>query len=103
MRAYIRARGQCQRCGSTRGPFECAHIIRRRFAHTRSDERNAWCLCLPCHRLVDTYASEFNALIDSTIGWELFRELEEKSKRRERFDWAAELDRWKALTSEGAR
>lgn len=97
MRSYIRARGQCQRCGNVQGPFECAHIIRRRYSWTRTDERNAWCLCHDCHGLVDTYVSEFNVLVGATIGWELFRELEERSMRREKFDWNRELDRWKAL------
>jgi hypothetical protein len=73
-------------------------VIRRRFAWTRTDERNAWCLCSECHQLVDTYVSEFNALVGATIGWELFAELEEKSKRRDKFDWNQELLRWKQLT-----
>lgn len=97
MRKYITARAECQRCGDRRGPWECAHIIRRRFSWTRTDERGAWCLCRACHQIVDSYVSEFNALVGATIGWELFAELEEKSKRREKFDWSAELDRWKAM------
>lgn len=97
MRAYIVAPGRCERCGTSSGPFECAHIIRRRYSWTRSDERNAWCLCRPCHEMVDTHFTDFQSLIEDTIGWELFVELEEKSKRRDKFDWALELNRWKAL------
>jgi hypothetical protein len=98
MRKHITARGQCERCGTTTGPFECAHIIRRRYSWTRTDERNAWCLDRECHRLVDTYLSEFNALVGATIGWELYAALELRSKKREKFDWAEELERWKAMT-----
>jgi hypothetical protein len=98
MRTWVRAANQCARCGVERGPFECAHIRPRRFSWTRTDERNAWCLCVPCHRLVDGYLSEFNALVEATIGWELYAELEEKSRRRDKFDWKTELERWKTLT-----
>lgn len=97
MRKFIAARGMCQRCGLTGGPFECAHIIRRRYSWTRTDERNAWCLCRDCHRNVDTYTTYFNELVEKTIGWDLYVELEEKSMLRDKFDWKAELDRWKAL------
>ncbi len=97
MRRYIVARGSCQRCGASNNPLECAHIIRRRFSWTRTDERNAWALCHFCHTIVDTHISEFMALVADTIGWELFLELEEKSKRRDKFRWDDELERWKAM------
>lgn len=106
MRKYIHARGYCERCGKTSGPFECAHIVRCGHAWTRTDERNAWCLCHDCHRTVDTTKTEFMALVDKTIGRDLLEELEKKSQRGfrgpngepgEKFDWQAELDRWKAM------
>jgi hypothetical protein len=97
VRKIIVARGVCERCGDTRGPHEHAHIIRRRYSWTRTDERNGWCLCRPCHLEVDTHITQFNALVGRTIGWELFAELEEKSRRRDRFDWNVEVDRLKAL------
>lgn len=97
MRKFIVARGQCQRCGDYAGPFECAHIVRRRYAWTRTDERNAWCLCIPCHRTVDTRASVFDNLVEETIGSAVLVELEEKAARREKFDWAKELERWKEM------
>jgi hypothetical protein len=99
MRKYIHARGQCERCGTTTGPFECAHIIRRRYSWTRTDERNAWCLCEWCHDIVDMHLTQFNALIEKTIGWEMYAALELRSKKREKFDWAEELERWKAMSA----
>ncbi len=97
MRKFIVARGSCERCGIAGVPLECAHIIRRRYSWTRTDERNAWALCRTCHQAVDTYASHFNALVAKTIGWDLLAELEAKSMWREKFDWKAELERWKAM------
>lgn len=102
VRDIVRAKNRCERCGRSSGPFEHAHIIRRRYAWTRTDERNGWCLCHDCHSLVDGYASEFNALVGVTIGWELHAELEAKSKRRDKFDWAAEVARLKALAKDVA-
>jgi len=64
----VRSRGQCERCGLTDTPFQCAHIIRRRYAATRCLEDNAWCLCVPCHQLVDGNAGEFTDLVNRTIG-----------------------------------
>ena len=97
VRDLVRSRGYCERCGNRSGPFEHAHIIRRRYSWTRTDERNGWCLCHCCHETVDSSVTEFNALVRGTIGWELFRELEAKSQRRDKFDWAAEVVRLKSL------
>lgn len=97
VRKIVVAHGECERCGWTAGPFEAAHVIRRRYSWTRTDERNLWCLCRPCHQTIDTYVSAFNALVEATIGWDLHAELEEKSRKREKFDWSAELERLKAL------
>ncbi len=93
----VRAKGFCERCGIRGGVLEHAHIIPRRYSWTRTDERNGWCLCRPCHFEVDNHRTSFNALIGETIGWDLYRELEEKSRRRDKFDWAAEVERLKAL------
>ena len=70
----VRMRGFCQKCGGI-GPFECAHIIRRRFLRTRWLDDNAWCLCHYCHRSVDSDAHEFNILVELTIGWPKYDEL----------------------------
>src|SRR2546423_1635362 len=70
----VRARGFCQKCGGV-GPFECAHIIRRRYLRTRWVEENAWCLCHYCHRQVDTNDMLFSNLIYETIGWGRYEKL----------------------------
>lgn len=102
-RVLIRARGACERCGKHGDPreFETAHIIRRRYSHTRTDERNAWCLCPPCHRLVDTFPDDFMELVAQTPGREVFEALKVKSLRREKFDWDVEVERLKGLLAGG--
>ena len=46
----VRTAGRCERCRSVTGQLHCAHIVGRRYAATRTDENNAWCLCSSCHR-----------------------------------------------------
>ena len=67
-------RGFCQKCGGI-GPWECAHIIRRRYLRTRWEKDNAWCLCHYCHRRVDSSDREFSELVELTIGWDRYDEL----------------------------
>ncbi len=103
-RKHVVARGACQRCGNACVPLECAHIIRRRKSWVRTDERNLWALCHWCHQVVDLHESQKWALIESTIGFDLFLELERKAEQGskenggQRFDWAAELERWKQMS-----
>lgn len=51
---YVRARDNftCRWCGVSRDAgkqIQCAHIISRSIAATRTDERNAIALCASCH------------------------------------------------------
>lgn len=48
----VRARAgyRCERCSTTEGQMQCAHIVGRRYTATRCDPMNAWCLCASCHR-----------------------------------------------------
>lgn len=71
----IRSRSVCERCGDNDGPFDAAHIVRRRYSATRCHPDNAWCLCRSCHRLVDEDAYEFMQLVEKTIGVERYQEL----------------------------
>lgn len=71
----VRQRGYCQSCGGGSGPFECAHIIRRRYLRTRWFLDNAWCLHPDCHREVDTNDRVFSSLVEGTIGWPRYDEL----------------------------
>ena len=108
----VRARGHCERCGRTSGPFECAHVIRRRFVGDpdsiglRTNEDNAWCLCPPCHRLVDLDPIAFSALVEWTLGLAKYQELMAVRNGRHRpwreSDWIRERQRLLALLKAGA-
>lgn len=92
----VRARGDCERCGNPAS--QTAHIIGRRFAKVRTDERNAWALCGSCHFLVDNFVEEKHALIARTIGWNVYSELRVKAEATKvKVDWDAECVRLKAL------
>ena len=103
----VRARGHCERCGRTSGPFECAHVIRRRFVGDpdsiglRTNEDNAWCLCLPCHRTVDLDPLEFAILVTRTLGFQKYSELLKVRDAQHRgwreSDWILERQRLLAL------
>ncbi len=104
----VRARGYCERCGTTNGPFECAHIIRRRFlgdpdgVPLRHNETNAWCLCIECHDTVDEDEKRAGAaLVHTTIGLDKYGELMEIKNGRHRpwreADWVRERARLLAL------
>lgn len=71
----VRQRGACERCGQSSGPFDAAHIIPRRYAATRCDAANAWCLCKGCHLRTTEWASEHMALVERTIGLDAYEEL----------------------------
>ncbi len=71
----VRSRGFCERCGMTAGPFDTAHVVRRRYSATRCIEDNAWCLCRTCHQTVDGWPNEFMWLVERTIGVDRYKAL----------------------------
>ena len=95
----VRSKGKCERCGDTDSPHDHAHIIRRTYAATRTDEQNGWCLCKKCHYMVDNFGDEFAALVVKTLGWDGYMALKKKALDgvRVKMDWPAEVERLKAL------
>ncbi len=97
----VRARGACEACGAEGVRLECAHIISRRYAHTRTDLENAVCLCSADHRYFTDYPIEFASFITRHLGQDKYDELYKKSMRRDKVDWVVEADRlaaiWKAI------
>ena len=108
----VRARGHCERCGNTSGPFEAAHIIRRRYVGDpdgiglRTNEDNAWCLCPPCHRTVDLDPVAFVNLVNDTLGDAKYSELLHIRNALHRpwreSDWVKERQRLLALLKASA-
>lgn len=91
----------CERCGMGGSRFDAAHIIPRRFAKTRTDERNGWCLCPTCHYKVDNFADEHQALVERTIGTLVYDELKQIAlDTRRKMDWDSERDRLRELCRE---
>lgn len=98
----MRANGICERCGQV-ADLQAAHIIRRSRAATRTDERNGWGLCAPCHWIVDDDPGQHSALVERTIGLELYAELRAKNDYPRPWrasDWRAETKRLRGLLNE---
>lgn len=96
-RKIIRSHGVCENCGETRyAQLQTAHIISRRYSHTRCDIDNAFCLCAACHRRFTDYPASFGEFVREKIGdgyWDLVA----KSQRRSKVDWDAQLDTLKSM------
>lgn len=71
----VRSRGACERCGSSDGSLQCAHIVSRRYASTRTDETNAWCLDFRCHQRLTEHPNEHVAFAHQTHGVEGYEAL----------------------------
>lgn len=102
----VRARGRCEACGESRYDLlQCAHIISRRYAATRTDETNAFCLCARDHFRFTENPDEWMDFIDTTIGRAEYDRLKQKAlagvKTSESF-WRGEMDRLGALLKEAA-
>lgn len=108
---YVRARDEaCVRCGVSGGSaqLQCAHIVSRRCAATRTDERNAATLCAACHRRLTEYPHEHVRFFTVYLGsWDAYQALLDKAEsglhQTMRGDfWQGEIERLQALL-EGLR
>lgn len=65
----IRSLGRCEAEGDGRAcsaQLQTAHIITRKRSATRTDLRNAFCLCFAHHRYFTDYPREFSKFITNT-------------------------------------
>lgn len=102
----VRSRGVCLRCGNgDYSKLQTAHIIGRRFAATRTDENNAWCLCAGCHFRLTEHPDEHMTFVARTIGMAAFDEMKTRAlagvKANDAF-WQSEIDRLQQLLREAA-
>ena len=95
----IRAAGKCQRCGS-KECLQTAHIISRKYSATRTDTRNAWCLCARCHRRLTDWPREHSHYITDTIGSEMYDELRHKAETVTKVNWEDEYARLKQIAKD---
>lgn len=94
----VRSRGRCEKCGETNPTkLQTAHIIPRRYAATRTDEANAFCLCAADHMRFTEHPDEWMHFIAQTIGMEEFHRLKTKALTVTKMDWAVECERLSAL------
>lgn len=82
--------------------LECAHIVPRGRAWTRTSLDNAVCLCSKCHHRFGVWPDEWMRFLDESIGRDRYDELKLTANMGvgRKFDWDAELER---LVVEGER
>lgn len=102
---YVRARdGRCVRCGRSEGvQLQCAHIVGRSSAYTRTDDRNAATLCAGCHHTLTHAPHEHVVFFTEWLGgWGEYQRLIDKAReglgKTLRADyWQAEIARLQSL------
>jgi hypothetical protein len=89
----IRSVGYCESCDGTHY-LQTAHIISRRYNTTRTDTRNAYCLCAKCHRFYTDHPRQFSRFISTTWAAETYDELFEFSQNKavKKVDWQQRVD-----------
>jgi hypothetical protein len=92
----IRSIGECENCYKTEY-LQCAHIISRRYSNTRTDLRNAFCLCAGCHRRYTDHPREFSRFITNTWAQEYYDDVYPKSLELGKINWDDELERLKNI------
>lgn len=86
--ALIRSVGFCENCGSNDyRTLQCAHLISRRYAATRCDLDNAFCLCAGCHIRFTQWPKEFADFFIKKKGEDGYQTLVAKSQSRLKVDW----------------
>lgn len=101
----VRSRGRCERCGKSDGRLECAHVVSRRYAATRTDENGAWCLCSYCHRYLTENPYEHVQFAYQTLGEDGYKALLDKAyatvgQRLNDAFWRSEVERLSDLLAE---
>ena len=95
-----RAKGNCERCGTSEG-LTTSHIIGRKYSATRTDLSNLQCLCFRCHRRFTDFPREFSHWITQSIGSERYEFLRDKAESFSgKFDWDMEKLRLKKIYKE---
>jgi hypothetical protein len=93
----IRSLGMCERCG-THENLQCAHIVGRSYSATRTDLRNAFCLCAGCHLHFTYHPVEFAKYIKSRELEELYEDLWSFAQEQRKFSKPFWEDRVEFLT-----
>lgn len=92
---YCEAKGHSARACSNQ--LQTAHIVTRKRSATRTDTRNAFCLCFAHHRFYTDYPREFSHFISETWAQLYYDEVYAKSVRPTKVNWDEEAQRLKGL------
>ena len=95
----VRSLGYCENCG-TSNALQCAHIISRKYSHTRTDLDNAFCLCASCHMTFTDNPVEFGKFTIEQIGEENYYALYRKRESIAKMDWEEEAKRLREIAKE---
>jgi predicted restriction endonuclease len=91
--------GRCMKCGHT-DSLQCAHIISRKYGHTRTDLDNAFCLCASCHMYFTDNPVEFGQFTIDQIGEDNYQALIVKRRTTSKMDWDEEAERLLLIAQE---
>lgn len=92
--------GKCMKCGNTHA-LQCAHIISRKYAKTRTDLNNAFCLCASCHMKFTDNPVDFGKFVIDKIGNKNFSKLRKKAyNTTKKMDWEEEYKRLKEIQAQ---
>ena len=87
----IRNLGYCEANGYGSRPcssqLQTAHIVTRKRNATRTDTRNAFCLCFAHHRWFTDYPREFSRFITDTWAQAYYDDVYQKSIVPTKVDW----------------
>jgi hypothetical protein len=92
----IRAQGYCEAKGFENrlcsSQLQTAHIVTRGRSATRTDTRNAFCLCFAHHRYFHDYPREFSRFITDTWAADHYDDVYVKSTTPTKVNWQGRLD-----------
>ena len=87
---YCEAEGRDGRACSSQ--LQTAHICSRRYSATRTDTRNAFCLCFSHHRYYTDFPREFSKFITDTWAQEYYETIRQKSVRPTKVNWEERVE-----------
>lgn len=92
----IRSQGYCEAKGYNNRPcsnqLQTAHIVTRKRSATRTDTRNAFCLCFAHHKFYHDYPREFSHFISNTWAGRYYDQIYAISVIPTKVDWQERID-----------
>lgn len=99
----IRSAGKCAECGAT-DSLQCCHVLSRRFANTRCEEANAFCLCAGCHHFFTDHPVDWGRWVLTRMTEDEYDRLYALAHSLVKVNWFDVADRlairWKQIQAE---